>query len=319
LSIDLAGRHAILDTDMADNRRLSESQLQDALGLFGIEHSQVTLMVGGLAKTNYLVTATGGERFVLTVADDERNLPAETTARLLQHVAAFGMITSEPVESLGGNLLENVDHHCVLLKRYVDGHSHHVLPSAHLGPAGALLARIHRLPVPAWLPPGTRRMDDAAESVALFDDAEFAKWVLRNLADTRHIFDIAEPRVLNHGDYFADNLVVTTSGDIAVIDWDTASLELPLIDLGFAIVGLACIDTSLHADRLRELLDGYQSVRELDESTRALLKASAVYAATVLAHHRYRRFHVLHPDPRKARSHEEMQHVAESLHADWPS
>lgn len=303
---------------MADYSQLSESQLRQALLLFGIEYAESAFIDGGLAKTNYRVTDSQGQRFVFTVADSERNLPAETTARLLRFVSQHGVITSEPVDSMRGSLLEEFEGHRVLVKRYVEGVTSHDLPFAHLRSAGQNLARVHLFPVPDWLPQGTRRMDDVTESVEMFDDKSFAAWVLEHIDETASMFTLDEPFTINHGDYFADNLVVTPSGDIAVLDWDTASCELPVVDLGFAIVGLALTGTSLNVGRLREFLAGYEGVRALSPAERAHLQASSLYAAAVLAHHRYRRFHIVHPEPGKFDAHVNLQHIAESLKADWP-
>jgi homoserine kinase type II len=304
---------------MADYSRLTPSQLVAASRLFGIACIDSTFIHGGLAKTNYLLTDVHGEQFVLTIADSERNLPAQTTARLLHYVAQHGVMTSEPIQSTNGNVIEHFDGHCVLVKQYVKGDNHHVLPRELLPAAGAVLARIHAMPVPDWLPRGTRRMDDAVESVAQFDDTQFASWVLERLDETRSLFEDDAPMCLNHGDYFADNLVVTPANDIAVIDWDTASKDLPIIDLGFAVVGLGCVGTTLQVDRLQRFLDGYASVSSLPESIEQRLQTAAMYAATVLAHHRYRRFHILFPDAERADSHVQMQHIVDSLQRDWPT
>jgi homoserine kinase type II len=303
---------------MAHYSRLSDSQLHRASALFGVRLAEATFIDGGLAKTNYRLVDDTGKVFVLTVADSERNLPAGVTAQLLRYVAEHGIPTSEPVTSVAGNFLEPIDDHCVLLKRYVSGSISHVLPFELLTKAGAQLAAIHRIPVPQWLPSGTRRMDDAEASVAQFEDIEFAGWVLQQLAETRSVFDSDQSPCVNHGDYFADNLVVMESGELAVIDWDTASRELPVIDLGFAIVGLACVTGSLDALRLRELLGGYERTRQLSPKEVSSLQHAAVYAATVLAHHRYRRFHVLFPQPDKFDAHQELQHIVRSLRSDWP-
>jgi homoserine kinase type II len=302
---------------MADYSRLTQEQLHLAAAKFDIRFSEATFIDGGLAKTNYRLMDESGALYVLTVADNERNLPAGVTARLLHYVAEHGILTSQPVASLDGNFLESLDGHCILVKHYIEGATSHVLPTGMLAEAGALLARIHQLPVPPWLPGGTRRMDDAEESVAHFDDHVFAGWVLNQLDETRAIFAVDEKPCINHGDYFGDNLILTAGEGIGVIDWDTASVELPVVDLGFAVVGLACTNAAFEPDRLRLVLDGYEAIRPLSAAARESLLDASVYAATVLAHHRYRRFHVLFPEPAKFEAHREMQNIVTSLRAQW--
>jgi len=273
----------------------------------------------GAANTSYRLADEGGAEFVVTVLDNTANLDPETLVQLLTYVDQRGVLTGSPVMSIDGNFVEHVDGHVVVVKGFVVGRSFAVLPVEHLAAAGAALARIHAVDPPDWLPRGTRRLGDSSATLARVDDREFVDWVAENLATSEPMLALAGTTRLIHGDFFADNLVVTRNNDVAAIDWETASVDLPLIDLGWAIVGLACTSGSLSVRRLQILLDGYTSVRQLDACETTFLQSAAIYAATVIAYHRYVRHHLRFPNPAKFTLYREMVDIADSIRAGMPS
>ncbi|MGR7002442.1 phosphotransferase family protein [Yinghuangia aomiensis] len=86
------------------------------------------------------------------------------------------------------------------------------------------------------LPSGTRRLSEAdLAGLEACTDREFRDWVSGTAV-------LPPPHtgadVVCHGDLFMDNLVERPDGSLAVIDWETASIDDPVFDLGMAAVGL---------------------------------------------------------------------------------
>ena len=156
---------------------------------------------------------------------------------------------------------------------------------------------------------------DHEAAINEFDDREFGDWLRSRLASVRELRSRYDD-VLTHGDLYPDNLIVRPDGGLSVIDWETASLDDPLLDLGMALVGLAEVGGQLDSDRVRAVLDGYSSVRPLDSGDTELLPSMAEHAALIIAFHRYYRHNVRFPNPAQAHRYKEMVGLVEKMPVD---
>jgi homoserine kinase type II len=204
----------------------------------------------------------------------------------------------------------------VILKRWIQGDTLDPLPNRLLPVAGGLLATLHNLPLSLPdLPTRTRRLSLEHHSrIAEFEDKTFAVW----LADKFKIVYAHEAchhraMAICHGDLFADNLIHRPDGSLAVIDWETVSLDDPLLDLGMAAVGLARHQTELPSRRLQLLIEGYTQIRPLPTEDLESLPIEIMHAALIIAFHRYYRHNIRFPNSLKANLHEEIVTFVDSL------
>ena len=116
-----------------------------------------------------------------------------------------------------------------------------------------------------------------------------------------------------HGDLFDDNVIVDQRDELFVLDWETVSLDDPLLDLGMAAVGLAQEDGVLSPSRLEALVGGYRLIRLLTEEERVALPFEIEHAALIIAFHRYYRHNVRFPDPAKSTLHTRMIRFVDSV------
>lgn len=305
---------------MAKYSDLTIDQQRKACRHFGVELMDSEHLAGGAANTSYVIVGATTERYVLTVLDNMSHLkfPVEVLPQLLNYLGAHGIRTNEPVFGLDGQLVETVDGHQFMLKRYVEGDCHDYLPEHLLGAAGATLASVHCVPPCAELPTGARRLQNSEEFLVQFKDTVFADWVRGRLADSQSLLALEGTDSVIHGDYFADNLIIEADNRIAIVDWETASNDIPLLDLGWAIVGFAGRNGRLDANRLSIFMAGYESVRPLSSEERQYLHSAVLYATTLLAYFRYVRHHIRFPNPAKQNLYSEMYDLAESIRLDWP-
>lgn len=300
---------------MANYTRLTDDEMRDILALYDRTALGWNQMDGGALNTSYLVNC-GNERFVLTVLDNQVDLSPEILASLLLYLHERGVRTSEPIRNSTGGLISTFGDHRILLKRFVAGQCGDELSRRHLFAAGKALATLHQLPPPTFLPNLTRRLSESSARLDSIRNPKFLAWIRTRLSmiDFR---SVQTPMSIAHGDYFADNVVVMESGDLAILDFETASVDVPILDIGFAAVGLCRRDGKLEPDRLRLLLDGYQSVRQLQPTELGYLRNSIIHAAAKLAFDRYIQYHIRLPEPAKQHSYEEMTALAERAEADW--
>jgi homoserine kinase type II len=285
---------------------------------YGLGDLHLEPLPGGAANSSFKAT-TADDVFVLTILDNyvgqaDANVLAAHTEALFQ----LGMPTAEIIRNLEDDRISMVDGRPVLLKRWIEGRVVEQLPD-HLYPAaGGLLARLHQLPPSAVsdLPVGARRLSPAQQAlIAEFPDRGFADWLTSRLEESRlsSVTLPATANVISHGDVFTDNLIVRPDGRLAIIDWETVSLDSALVDLGMALLGLAKIGGRLDHARAYEIVTGYLATRALPEDELAALPAAIEYAALIIAFHRYYRHNVRFPDERKSRLHVEMIGFVESL------
>ena len=124
-------------------------------------------------------------------------------------------------------------------------------PSSAWVAAGAVLRRLHDLPLPPW--PGTRPDETAA------DVDECVRWLAdRGLVERRHLERAARvaqpalrrsPLVFTHGDYQPAHVFVAGDEVVGILDWADAGPGDALFDLAVLTVGFE--------ERLDDVLDGY--------------------------------------------------------------
>lgn len=300
---------------MATYTDLDDINLPAVTMRYGLYNPDVAPLTGGMANSSFHVSADAGE-FVLTVLDNQDHTGARELADRTQALFHRGVPTTEVIPDAQGLLVSVIDGRPVMLKRWIPGEVQDPLPGDLLPAAGRLLAKLHGVPtdVPG-LPTRTRRLSVELEAeIAHFPDRDFAGWLTRRLEQV-HAYeaDTAGSAVVIHGDLFADNLVVTPQRGLAVLDWETASLDDPLLDLGMAIVGLARIDGQIVPHRAQHLIRGYTNLRPLGAEELAAVVNETEHAALIIAFHRYYRHNMRFPDPQKAHIHQELVSFVDSL------
>jgi homoserine kinase type II len=287
---------------------------------YGLSGPVAEPLKGGAANSSFRLDTADGRAYVLSALDNHDELSARHLARVTRAAEALGLPTTHVVADRDRQDVTILGQRPYLLKELIPGQVCDPLPAGLLPEAGELLARLHGLPTGAMdLPVGTRRLSaEHRAAIADFPDREFAAWLDDRLATIgRHESDHRRTVVPTHGDLFAENLVVRPDGGLSVIDWETASVDDPLLDLGMAAVGL-CQDEAglLSTERLRLLLDGYGRLRPLSSEDRTELPVEIVHAAVIIAFHRYHRHTVRFPDPARAAHHRLMVHFAASVGPD---
>jgi homoserine kinase type II len=275
---------------------------------YGLHDVVLEPVKGGAANSSFKAVADGSS-YVLTVLDNHDYASALELAERTKVLFDAGFPTTAIVTARDGSLVTLMGERPVLLKRWVHGRVLDGLPEDQLRVAGAHLATLHNLPRDLIeLPAKTRRLSSEQRELILgFADRVFAGWLDEQLAKvTAAESHTTRPLALCHGDLFADNLVVSDDGSITVLDWETISLDDPLLDLGMAALGLAREGGLLSIDRLRTLVSGYAEVRPGIRADLDQLPTEIVHAALIIAFHRYYRHNVRFPDPTKSTIHREL-------------
>ncbi|SQD98566.1 conserved hypothetical protein [Parafrankia sp. Ea1.12] len=308
---------------MASYTTADQIDLATVADRYALEGTRLTPLPGGAANSSFHLWSAGGE-YVLTILDNHDLSSARRLAVHTQAVFGLGIRTTEILPSVDGDLVTKLGDRPVILKRWIAGEVLDPLPVSLLPVAGRTLAHIHQLephtPGLNDVPRGTRRLSDEQEAViSQFVDEEFGSWLAEQLKRV-HVAEAnrEHAKSIVHGDLFADNIIVTGDGEIAVLDWETVSLDDPLLDLGMAIVGLGQESGLLAPERMDALVAGYREVAILDETELGALPVQIISAAVIIAYHRYLRHNIRFPNPDKNKIHLEMVEFVNSVEENFP-
>jgi homoserine kinase type II len=267
---------------------------------YGADFIALTPLPDGMANSSFRCETDRGP-MVVSVLDNHDQLSATRLVRTSEWMRAHGIPTNEIVRRLDGGLLSTLGDTPVVVRRWLPGSTANELAVDRLSEAGRLLAQIHRCrPDALDVPWGNRRLSAPLRALLdEFPDQAHAAWIRRRLAKLDQHFPLADdPRrplwVPVHGDFHPTNLVVSGDGGLSVVDWETAAIDEPMLDLGLAVLGLCRAGDRLDPGRLREFLDGY--VRAGAPLCSVLLGPATEYAAVILSFHRYRRHHMRYPN-----------------------
>jgi len=145
---------------------------------------------------------------------------------------------------------------------------------------GEALAKVHRAGESVHAPQG--RFTPAAlserlvtiEASALAAEAPRLRAALGEVVAAR----ATTPTGLIHGDLFRDNVLWDGDHLIALLDFESASLGSYVFDLAVALLAW-CFGDAFEAPLMRAMVQGYVSVRPLDDAERAALWNEARFAA----------------------------------------
>lgn len=246
----------------------------------------------GVSNSNWLVETTGrdggGSRFILTMYErriDTGDLPY--FLGLLDHLAERRCPVPATIHDRDGAAFRDLRGKKVALIEFLPGVSPTLPDAAQAHSLGAVLARMHLASLD--FPMERRNAMDFArnalvlercgkEALARIDPALPA---LIGAARDAAALDLSPlPRAQIHADLFPDNVLMIGSQVTGLIDFYFACTGAMALDLATTHAAW-CFDrsNSYRPDIGRALVDGYETVRQLEEGERALMPHIAQGAA----------------------------------------
>jgi homoserine kinase type II len=237
----------------------------------------------GVSNSNWLVETSGrdgaGARFILTLYErriDYADLPYFLD--LLDHLAAKGCPVPRTMHDRSGASFRMVEGKAAALIEFLPGVSPTRPTPAQARSVGAVLANLH-LAAQDFPRQRANAMDFAATAAILKDcgadrlatiDAALPAMLAE--AEAAAALDLsALPQSQTHTDLFPDNVLMRSDKVTGLIDFYFACTGPMLLDL--AVTHAAwCFDAAnaYRADCGAALIEGYQSVRRLEDAERAL-------------------------------------------------
>lgn len=281
---------------LADARRIG--------ALYGLEIADVRGLLAGSVNSNFALTLAGGSGQVfLRVYEEQQLAAASREARMLEHLAAGGVATPQPLRRIDGAPTSGgaafIAEHAgkpVALFPWVAGDS---LCQARVTPeatrrVGSALARVHLVGA-SFEGASASRFDldgldqrlrglrapgpDGAATALPPEVAAAVDELTGRLERIRAATSRAPgPETLIHGDLFRDN-VLWHGGEIsALLDFESASRGSAAFDLAVTMLAW-CFGDDLDPALAAALAAGYTSVRPLSAEERGRLFHESLVAA----------------------------------------
>ena len=296
---------------MARYTNLSPTELAHIVAQYPIGTSlQLEEIPGGFGNSNFKLTTTDGE-FLLKICDEKDSAELNMQISLLQHLYQHAYPTVYPILTKDQHHLIHETFGSVMLYPFLQGTQPQPSPNT-LAQLGEALAKLHRIPPIAGLPPFAMGISQMLPFLQEVEDTEFAthsfvELLKLQLEEIEHPLNAPLPKGLLHGDLFLDNTLFDGEDLVAILDFEEGCYDTLLIDVGMTIIG--CCYTSDHRLNLkavRRFLDAYNVVRPLTDSEWKHLDDFVHYAALSIAFWRFRQFNIRRPDARRANTYEEM-------------
>lgn len=273
---------------MAVYTEVSDEDVDSFLAQYDIGHAtSLKGIAEGVENSNYVLTTERGT-FMLTLYEkrvDPGDLPF--FLGLMDHLAERGIPCPTPIHGRDGQALRALAGRPAAMTTFLSGLWPRRIETAHCGPIGEAMARIHlaasgfalrrpnALSVSGWRP-----LFDGSKARA----HEVAPGLADELASELELFERAWPRDLPsgviHADLFQDNVFFLDGRLSGIFDFYFACNDFLAYD---AAIGLNAwcfeLDRSFNVTKARALLAGYQRVRPLSEAERDALPLLARGAA----------------------------------------
>ena len=263
----------------------------EALKVFGLdEDAHVRPLDGGTANVSFVIDGKesdgkerdGKERRIITFCVEPTLDRVERLAAVLEHIREQGFASNRLLRSPQGSLVHVIEGVPTIVKSFLEGEVLGVVDEARARRIGGVLARLHRLPIPAGFAADHAMNREAMASIAEAAKCpDFSGWLADALEHIpRGWRDL--PVGLVHGDLFPDNLIEVQGGALVPIDFEEVCLCPLVFDVGMALAGLANVGC-LSRGTTAALLAGYRADRKLSASECSAVPTMVEFAAMATA------------------------------------
>ncbi|MFK0691137.1 homoserine kinase [Mesorhizobium sp. IMUNJ 23033] len=289
---------------------LSHSSIKHIETAYNITANWVESLGAGSGNSNYLIRSDRGN-FVLCVIEEQSLEEVGRMVSTLEWLRANGYFTSGLVYAPGNERILVLDQKPAFLREFLEGKVVWNLSSGQLNQIGRSIASLHQLPCPGFLPTSIYYEHyQFSNALGLGVDADYEGWTKASLDRIQAQSYAGLPRGLIHGDVFCDNVLFDGERLVAIIDFELACNYYYVFDLAMAAVGVCRVDGAIEMSKVRSLVAGYESRRQLLATERGALQTFTEYAAIRTSLWRFWRYRHYDPGSPKENSFQEMVRVA---------
>jgi len=283
---------------MEQSTSLNEIEIRGILAKFDIHNiSSFELLSGGSENTNYLVKSEN-RKYVLCIFEQKTEKNAKDLAHLLKHLEINNFNTSKLIYNSDSESVIIWKDKPIIIKTFIKGEIRKDLPPYLLKLIGKELAKLHQINTPEYLPNQLNYGKEQFANVKKYSaNSEFDIWLKNILEYISPYLKLNLPKSIIHSDVFWDNVIIGEDDNTAtIIDFEEAVNYYRLFDIGMTIIGTCGEEKIINMEKIKHLLDGYQSEIQLLDDEINSLKAFTIYAGASMTFWRHQNFNYVKPN-----------------------
>ena len=283
--------------DMQQSTNLNKIEIREILAKFDIHNiSSFDLLIGGSQNTNYLVNSENG-KYVLCIFEQKTEKNVKELAHLLKHLEINNFNTSKLICTSVNESVIIWKNKPIMIKAFIEGKIRKDFPSHLLKLIGKELAKLHQIIVPGYLSKQLNYGKEQFSNVKKYSaNSEFDIWLKNILEYISPYLKLNLPKSIIHSDVFWNNVIIGEDDNTAtIIDFEESVNYYRLFDIGMTIIGTCGEEKIINMEKIKHLLDGYQSEVQLLEDEINSLKAFTIYAGASMTFWRHQNFNYIIP------------------------
>ena len=283
---------------MQQSTNLNKIEIREILAKFDIHNiSSFELLSGGSENTNYLVKSENG-KYVLCIFEQKTEKNAKDLAHLLKHLEINNFNTSKLIYTSDSESVIIWNNKPIIIKTFIEGKIRKDFPPHLLKLIGKELAKLHQINAPEYLPKQLNYGKEKFVNVKKYSaNSEFDIWLKNILEYIYPYLKLNLPKSIIHSDVFWDNVIIGEDDNTAtIIDFEESVNYYRLFDIGMTIIGTCGEEKIINMEKIKHLLDGYQSEVQLLEDEINSLKAFTIYAGASMTFWRHQNFNYIIPN-----------------------
>lgn len=299
---------------MAYYTKLNSQEIQDVAGQYNFEVVSYKPIEQGLGNSNYLLATNQGQ-YVLTIFEIEPLQVLEMVdVLLLLEKNDFPAPRLEYLKT--GEVITEFNGKSVSLKPYITGQVLGHLKHKQVNQVGSALAELHEIPAPKNLSTQHTYQKTAYPQIMEQEiNLSYKKWVRERSDEILASIPPKLPVGIIHGDIFIDNLLFERGEFRAIIDFEDVSQIAKIFDVGMAIVGICTEDSKIDISKSNALVNGYQTVRPLEEIDKESLKIFIEWAAILTSTWRFWKYNIDTPGTESSNRYVQMVDIAKNTNS----
>ena len=283
---------------MQQSTELNEIEIREILAKFDIHNiSSFELLSGGSENTNYLVKSENG-KYVLCIFEQKTEKNAKDLAYLLKHLEINNFYTSKLMYNSDSESVIIWKDKPIIIKTFIEGKIRNDLSPHLLKLIGKELAKLHQINAPEYISDQLNYGKEQFVNVKKYSaNSEFDIWLKNILEYIDPYLKLNLPKSIIHSDVFWDNVIIGENDNSAtIIDFEESVNYYRLFDVGMTIIGICGEEKFINMEKVKHLLEGYQSDVQLLEDEINSLKAFTIYAGASMTFWRHQNFNYVKPN-----------------------
>ncbi len=257
---------------------------------------------GGLTNYNFKIKGIDGQNYFTKIFRLATDKEVNTEVRLVDYLSNNEILVPEIYVNKDKKKYTTSGNITLVVYEYIEG-DHPLASKDDARNIGELIASMHLLPTPSYIPVGYTTSFDEVKSdiggLSVNIDGKTKKLLLDSINLCVNVKTSTTPIGLIHTDVFLDNCIKSLDNRIYLIDFEEAVVGNYLFDIGRSILGCCMKNGLIDIKITNSLLEGYTKKRQLTKIDTDEIYDWLLFSILVSVMWRYTEFNINRPNENK--------------------